>query len=221
MATHENSQSSVWTEELFIEIERDLESKERRLVQEYDKANTDVDIRKELQTARNSSSTTNSKSISDMRVQLKLKKKRKRAKVNCDLMTNTEPMKIPSTISNDQSLLKLIETLDNASSKLPVLTNNPLLSRMHRANVLIESSNDAWIYSLNPSANLILPNKRQDFQTKCRICNCKVQTNAERTTDFLLCENHQANLDKFAKKIKSIYGGDLDAQPPQTALNFI
>ncbi len=129
-------------------------------------------------------------------------------------------MEIPSTMSNDQSLIKLIETLDKASSELPVLGDNPSLSRIHRADVLIKSSNDAWIYSLDPSANLILPKKRQDLQTTCRICNCKMQTNAEPTTDFLLCKDHQANQDKFAKKIQSIYGSDFGAQSPTDRTQF-
>jgi hypothetical protein len=47
-----------------------------------------------------------------------------------------------------------------------------------------------------------------------------VQTNAEPTTDFLLCKDHQANQDKFAKKIQSIYGSDFGAQSPTDRTQF-
>jgi hypothetical protein len=91
---------------------------------------------------------------------------------------------------------------------------------MHRANVSIKSSNDAWIYSLNPTENLVLPLKRNDIQTKCRICNSSVQTTKAPTVDFLLCENHQQHLDKFTKTIKSIYGSEFDVQPPTDRTQF-
>ena len=220
MATNKNSKSSVWIDEMLIKIERDLESKERQLLQEYGKTNMDIDIKKELQTWKDLSSETKSKSISDMRIQLKLEEKRKRAKTNCCLVTKIEPMQIPSTISYDQSLIKLIETLDNASSKLPSLSYNQSLGRMHRANVSISSSNDAWIYSLDPSTKLILPRKRKDTQTTCRICDCKVQTNVDSPTDFLLCKDHQANLERFTKTIKSIYGSDFTARIPKDHTQF-
>jgi hypothetical protein len=101
---------------------------------------------------------------------LKLKEKRKRAKANYDLKTKSEPMKIPSAMNNGKSLVNLIKTLDKASNKLSLLGDNLSLSQIHRADVFINASNDAWIYSLNPLENLILPLKHEDNQTTCRIC---------------------------------------------------
>jgi hypothetical protein len=221
MATSLSTQSETSIQKSLSELESDLASKERQFLLQYGKEDTDLDISKHLKTVTSSPLTIAASTLKfDMRNRLQLEQKRKKDEKNHCLITETKPMAIPSEISDDKSLINSIKALDSVSSTLPLPRDNPSLSQMHRADVLIESSDDAWVYSLDPLKNLVLPKKRIDIQTTCRICNAEVKTNTAPTTDYLLCEKHQENLEKLAKTIETIYGSLSKVQPPTERPQF-